>query len=131
MWKPTKKQHLTNKKYVDENGGSGSIFVVTFYGDEGTVKCSVEPTEIETAIKHGAIVFGQLMGVIEGVGFFGDTLTYKGMQNKSDLGGKTRICFAFSSAPDILNDGVYATSIWFDKETGECFMLKDQYPLPE
>jgi len=24
MWKPTKKQHLTNKKYVDEHRGSGS-----------------------------------------------------------------------------------------------------------
>ena len=24
MWKPTKKQHLTNKQYVDESSGSGS-----------------------------------------------------------------------------------------------------------
>ncbi len=127
MWKPTKKQHLANKKYVDENGGSGSIFVVTFYEDEGTLQCSVEPTEIETALEHGAIVLGQLKGLIGDVEYKGNILTFKGERFKPNLGGKGRYCFVFTSAPDILDDGVYANSIWFDKETGECFMLDDQF----
>lgn len=128
-WKPTKKQHLTNKKYVDENGsGSSSVLVAIFYENEGTLQCSVEPTEIETALEHGAIVFGQLKGVIGDVEYKGNILTFKGERFKPNLGGKGRYCFVFTSAPDILDDSVCAISIWFDKETGECFMLEDQYP---
>ncbi len=46
MWKPTKKQHLANKKYVDENGGgSGSGIVINGVMGGESNKPTFEPIE--------------------------------------------------------------------------------------
>jgi hypothetical protein len=46
MWKPTKKQHLANKKYVDENGGgSGSGIVINGVMGGESNKLTFEPIE--------------------------------------------------------------------------------------
>ncbi len=65
MWKPTKKQHLTNKKYVDENGGSGSgldMFVVNFDADAAAnaLTCDKTYDEIRSANAAGKVVIGLL-----------------------------------------------------------------------
>lgn len=46
MWKPTKKQHLTNKKYVDESSGSGGsgLVIEAIMDTEGNITFSpLEP----------------------------------------------------------------------------------------
>lgn len=62
MWKPTKKQHLTNKKYVDENGGGSGldVFIVNFTTDyqTGTTTCDKTYDEIRAANAAGKVVIG-------------------------------------------------------------------------
>lgn len=80
MWKPTKKQHLTNKKYVDENGGgSGSgldVFVVNFTTDSQTEAYACDKTmdEILAANAAGKVV----MGLVKRPGTANLVFTYEG-----------------------------------------------------
>ncbi len=79
MWKPTKKQHLTNKKYVDENGGSGSPLIITGVYDGESSLPTFEPIEPNLSVmdlikalavffESGELVEAQTIAVVEKYG---------------------------------------------------------------
>lgn len=52
MWKPTKKQHLANKKYVDENGGgSGSSVVLQAVFNNVAMALYFKPAPTDLTVK--------------------------------------------------------------------------------